>query len=243
MGGFMHKLVALPRLSGSSKNRLRLQARACTCVLIGMLILASLPAQADAPHKESEDLRRAKRILDHAAAVFESHANSTWEEVRPLLADILKSEPTPYLTDAETKELNHYANKYRQRLAPILQKFNPATHKDPAVFNNEQRCSVHCVLVFLLTCDSNCLVGACLGIIECEKGLTVPDCDECEADADSPCTDDEDCSRAHGGDDRWRCSKWVFKKNECVLSCDDDHDCPAGESCKRPFGTSFKRCK
>jgi hypothetical protein len=44
----------------------------------------------------------------------------------------------------------------------------------------------------------------------------------------------------------YRCAKWAFKKNECVQTCINDalghSNCPVGQVCRQPFGTSFPRC-
>jgi hypothetical protein len=177
--------------------------------------------------------------VDRGIELLESNPEATWKELEPRLKEVMNSEPTPYLTDPETAELNRYLAENRPRLQPIIDHLNATADPSPTAFTNGETCAVYCLLFFLVTCDAECLVGACIGLWDCADGHTVslPDCDECDEEVETPCSDDDDCPEG------FRCAKWVFKENECVQTCEDDEDCPEGQECKRPFGTRFKRCK
>jgi hypothetical protein len=58
--------------------------------------------------------------------------------------------------------------------------------------------------------------------------------------AEPGCKVDAQCPQGY------RCAKWVFKKNECVQTCQlnaiGESNCPAGQVCRKPFGTHFYRC-
>jgi hypothetical protein len=179
---------------------------------------------------------RTRRIVDRGVKVLTSNPRASWDEIRPRLIDVMKSEPTPYLTDQEMDSLRRYMDRPRGKVQPIIDRLNTTRTKATAALTSE-RCTVYCVIFWVLECNTDCLVGSCFGAWDCGDGITLPDCDECVEEEDSPCTSDEDC------DDGYRCAKWVFKANECVKTCEDDSDCPAGQEFKRPFGTRYRRYK
>lgn len=68
------------------------------------------------------------------------------------------------------------------------------------------------------TTDSQCTTG------KCEKKICV-------------CTKDAHCNGT------LRCATFATKTNECVRPCNSNSDCPGSLKCKKPIGTTFKRCK
>lgn len=103
-----------------------------------------------------------------------------------------------------------------------------------------ETCYTACAGAIQLECGTNRPFGACVGAWGCEDGRGAHLCLK-ESGGDvgntSTCKNDDECPPGYG------CATWAVKKNECVKKCDKDGDCPSGQNCKKPIGTSFKRCK
>ena len=104
----------------------------------------------------------------------------------------------------------------------------------------QETCYTSCVGAIQLECGTNRLFGVCVGAWGCgdQRGAHM-----CLKDAggdpgnSSTCKNDNECPSG------FRCATWAAKKNECVKTCERDSDCPLNQQCKKPLGTSFKRCK
>jgi hypothetical protein len=59
------------------------------------------------------------------------------------------------------------------------------------------------------------------------------------------CNANNDCPTPNAGPNAQAfCVKAAFKKNECILRCETDSDCPANmPSCGTKFGTRYRRCR
>ncbi len=109
-------------------------------------------------------------------------------------------------------------------------------------------CYTKCIGFLQFECGSNKIVAPCAGGWGCPTSDTVGGiykegngAHECLGsgidDNEQECTSQGGCSLGY------KCATWATKKNKCVKTCDKNSDCPSGQKCKKPLGTSFKRCK
>ena len=85
---------------------------------------------------------------------------------------------------------------------------------------------------------TNVLLGdICRNDQDCVSG-------KCEGDH-CVCTAGSDCPVARGGANaKPFCVTAAFRRNECILRCETDNDCPAATpNCGTKFGTRFRRCR
>jgi len=145
------------------------------------------------------------------------------------------------LSPAEIQQLDVYVKSKSAEVLPIFTILNDAGipvdgFADP--FIPDGLCTSHCVIIFRFSCEEGTYLGLCLGGLPCGDPANVPH--ECGLpNAQLP---DDSCGGETCGVGE-RCAEWLFKPNECVETCESNADCSGGEKCKKPFGTSFKRCK
>lgn len=238
---------------------IRLQRVLLTFVVA--VILAMMPntvlAQSPDQDCESQDLQQAKQILDEGIAIFKDNPDATWDKLRPKLSALLQEGPVPHLNRREAEDFRQYIEERRTEIEPTLNRLQESINQIrglpgqtiPPVDDPDQLLSgggcpaTYCLLFFKINCHTNEIIGPCLGIWECLRPL-VKACGP--PDNGPPCEGDGDCATVDvgfGETVEYKCATWVFKRNECVQACDGDYDCPSGQECKKPFGTSFKRCK
>lgn len=181
----------------------------------------------------ANEVQRAKRIADDLMATIRQHPQASYDEMGALLADIVKDQALPELDGNGRKEVDAYIRTKGVDLQPIIERLRKHEQRK-AVTSSFNACYTYCMLCFEVECGTNCPIGFCFGVWDCTDGMGAHTCND---ESCKECGDDGVCPTGY------RCARYVFKKDECVKTCDSDSDCPTGQRCKKPFGTSFYRCK
>jgi hypothetical protein len=201
--------------------------------------LLVFPADAFADGKAAgTELGRAKAEVDRMFDYLRKNPSADWETVRDRLAPAARKLDSDRLSPADLEALDRYVRETGEDLRPRLTSFGRQLPQ--SAFASGGTCYSFCIIFFQFECGTDRPFGGCFGAWGCEDGLGAHIClEEAGGDIgnDSSCSSDSDCPPGYG------CATWAFKPNECVKKCDDNSDCPSGQKCKKPIGTSFKRCK
>lgn len=220
-------------------------------IFVLCISFTALSAPADAA--ESEEFRNARRAVAAVVKIVQENADAELESVRPQLAPHLRVLEQATLTRREVVRLNEYVREQGRSIADTLKKWSGSavvamysTEDFPGLLEDADEpnlgaCFTYCVAFIEVECNTGQVIGVCLGVWDCGAGIGEHPCSDQEPAANlcenDPCITDCDCN------DGWRCATWVFQRNECVRTCSSDSDCPSGQKCKKPLGTSFHRCK
>lgn len=195
------------------------------------------PASEDDQFRElSEDpLIASKQIADMLVDLIEATEDAELGFVVNQATALIEQAPLAELTTAERADLADYWEDVAEPIQPQL--YMLATYNEFPGLGEYQGsgCYTRCAFFVEFACENSQPVGACFGFWGCNAGIGLHECFDITQPSGETCGDDV-CPAG------WRCAKWAFKPDECVKECDDDNDCPGTQECKKPFGTSFKRC-
>lgn len=184
----------------------------------------------------SEDpLIRGKQVADLLVDLVEATEDAELGFVVYQANALIEQVPFAQLTPAERAELADY---WEQEAEPIQQQlYMLANYNEFPGLGEFQSagCFTRCAFFLEYACENSQYVGVCFGFWGCNAEIGLHECFDVTAPSGDTCGG-EVCSPG------WRCATWAFKPDECVKECNDNSDCPGAQKCKKPFGTSFKRC-
>jgi len=187
----------------------------------------------------SEELAQAMDTIDLMVQGLTTIPNPEVPWLIGQLEDLAMEIDYQALDQDEREELNAYVQSKSEEVLPVLTSLHnaglPFDEFGPPILT-PGFCPSYCLVFLEFACEDSTFMGLCFGVWDCDDGLGAHECGNA-----APVLPD-DC----GGDicgPGERCARWAFKKHECVETCNSNADCSNGESCKQPFGTSFKRCK
>lgn len=188
--------------------------------------------------RNSDNLILALTAVDMMAEEVMHAAEMEDEVLAQRMQEIYQGAPFDQLTDAERMEVEQHAAAWADQLQPIVNEIDvvsvPGLGDMPV---EDEPCFTKCFLVLEFACENSQLVGQCFGFWECDAGNGAHECmDEEVVPEGEPCGN-EFCQEG------WKCAKWVMKPHECVQECSSDADCPGTQTCDRPWGTKFDRCR
>ena len=188
------------------------------------------------------ELDRAKVTIDRMAETLRKNPEADWDSLKKKLVPLAESLDSELLSREDLQILDQYVRETGKDLPPQLMRLSRrAGFEQVGIIRSESRiCYTYCLGFIQFECGTNRPFGLCFGGWDCYDKWGAHLClEEAGGDIgnDSSCRSDRDCPRGYG------CATWAFKKNECVRKCDSNSDCPSGQRCKKPLGTSFKRCK
>ena len=216
------------------------------------------PLAQDAPKaSENKNLADAKALVDKVVAALEADTEAGWEKHSKKIGQMIADADLDEFTKEEYAELNAYTTEKAQKVKPILEKLDaeaqklqkskPAKNKAPSgneagpeKASQSATCFTSCIAFVQWECGTNRIFGACFGAWGCQESKGSHECLSVaggDIGNDSTCKNDSECLPGY------KCATWATKKNECLKECDKDSDCSGGLKCKKPVGTSFKRCK
>ena len=225
-------------------------------VLAGIAVVSACVADASDPastravvaelgddRQPLNEVVRAKRLADRMLNIVRANAdapaNAIVVALRPSIVELQQLS----LSLNQLYQINDYLVDNGADVAVILSGLGFGS---PLVFPGldfpeptDGQCFTQCLGFLQFECETNVIVGVCIGAWGCDAGLGEHLCvgDDGGSGSSSECQDESDCAPG------WNCATWVFKPNECVQECETNSDCPSGQKCKKPLGTSFKRCK
>lgn len=201
-------------------------------------VLAGTPIASASANGE---LARAKALADRMVTVIEANRDADPEVLKQQLVSLAKSESFQTLTKADKEELNRYVQSIAAPVKPTLDGLDAHLRRSTTAQLTGATCYTSCIAFIQFECGTDRPFGACIGEWwDCEDQRGGHLClGEAGGDVgENPhCKSDGDCPPGYG------CATWAFKANECVEKCESDSDCPSSQKCKKPIGTSFKRCK
>ncbi len=185
----------------------------------------------------SEAFLDARRAIDESVFTIEQADQFEWSVLEDRLIDLAGYIDPVAMTPTERDEIDAYAADAGADIeAELLLLSNFAAFPGIEIFNGT--CYTRCMGFLEVACENSQVIGVCAGLWGCSAELGAHVCMESgDSNPDQGDCGGETCASG------WRCARWAFKADECVQECDSNSDCPSGEKCKKPFGTSFHRCK
>jgi|GEM_PF-2205933 len=177
----------------------------------------------------------AKRAIDESAFTIRQADEVEWPVLQDRLVDLASYIDPPAMTASERDLIDQYAADTGIELETELAQL--AEHATFSSFGAAGGiCYTQCMGLLELACETGQVIGFCGGLWGCNAQIGAHTCHDGSASEVGSCNG-ETCAPG------WRCARWAFKADECVQECDTNSDCPGSQKCKKPFGTSFKRCK
>lgn len=230
------------------KTSLRCSATFFTALSLGALALAcdandeAVSFENTALHVErnsgpSEAFLDAKRAIDESAFTIRQADNFEWPVLKHRLMDLASYVDLQSMSAVERVHLDAYAADRGAEVDTELAML--VSHVDfPGIEYSTGDCYTRCLGFLEIACENSQIIGMCAGVWGCDAEIGLHQCmDTPDSNPDQALCNGEVCAPG------WRCARWAFKADECVQECNTNSDCPSSQKCKRPIGTSFKRCK
>jgi hypothetical protein len=223
----------------------------CALALVGAQLLTltacdsaeSLDVGADS-HADSDDELRNGSNLQLALWAVDMMADEIMnsnpmedEFLQQRLQHIYDGAPFAQLTPSEQMQVDVHIANWASQLQNIGSQISDASTPQTDDLPPEQDiCYTKCFIIVEFACENSQVLGLCQGLWGCGAGNGAHECLEDETPEGEPCG-------SSFCDEDERCAKWVVKPHECVTPCETNADCPGTQSCVKPFGTWFHRCR